>query len=161
MEEVKPAYGKRKIGQWILIYAVIGIIIYAGVYFFILNKNKVYSSSPQSNPSQNSITGQKFQDSNIYQYSYKIFPGSLTPKAQQALSGFNMQTKVLSDGSTQVDLIAIEQNYKNQSYIVKPGNSLYFIEKNMSDDSPENNTDKTTADDSAVIVDPQGFIVQS
>ncbi|HZQ29679.1 MAG TPA: hypothetical protein VFA93_01205 [Patescibacteria group bacterium] len=32
-------YGKRPLWQWILIYVVIGGIIYAAVYFFVLKKN--------------------------------------------------------------------------------------------------------------------------
>jgi plastocyanin len=32
-------YGKRPVWQWVLLYVVIGGIVYAGVYYFIINKN--------------------------------------------------------------------------------------------------------------------------
>ena len=66
----------------------------------------------------------------------------------------------MADASTLITLTATNPNYKNQTYTVKPGYSLYFVEKNTTDDSPENDTDRTSADDTAVIVDPQGMIVQ-
>jgi len=39
-------YGKRPLWQWILIYVVIGGIIYGLVYYFVFAKNGGYSYSP-------------------------------------------------------------------------------------------------------------------
>lgn len=68
-------YGKRPLWQWVIIYLVIGGIIYAGIYYFFLSKKGGYTppanqaqptieqSSPTSSPtgsiqqqSQNTVT---------------------------------------------------------------------------------------------------------
>lgn len=41
----KGGYGKRPLWQWILIYVVVGGIIYAGIYYFYYAKNGGYKSS--------------------------------------------------------------------------------------------------------------------
>lgn len=44
-------YGKRPLWQWILIYVVIGGIVYAGIYYFFMSKNGGYNyGSSQSEP---------------------------------------------------------------------------------------------------------------
>ncbi|HSX19117.1 MAG TPA: hypothetical protein VLE91_03200 [Candidatus Saccharimonadales bacterium] len=50
----KGGYGKRPLWQWILIYAVVGFVIYGAVYYFFLAKKGGYSSGGgQSAPSYN------------------------------------------------------------------------------------------------------------
>lgn len=47
-------YNKRPLWQWIVIYVILGAIVYAGVYYFFLNKNNGYknkSSMEYSTPS--------------------------------------------------------------------------------------------------------------
>ena len=44
MAEKKSYYGKRPLWQWILIYIVIGGIIYFLVYYFFLHKTGGYSA---------------------------------------------------------------------------------------------------------------------
>lgn len=40
-------YGKRPLWQWILLYAVIGGVVYLGIYYFYLAKKGAgYSYSP-------------------------------------------------------------------------------------------------------------------
>ena len=41
-ESNKGAYGKRPLWQWILIYAVIGGIVYGLIYYFVLAKKGNY-----------------------------------------------------------------------------------------------------------------------
>lgn len=38
----KSAYGKRPLWQWILLYLVIGAIIYGAVYYFVFAKKGGY-----------------------------------------------------------------------------------------------------------------------
>jgi hypothetical protein len=162
----QSGYKKRPLWQWVAIYLVIGAILYGGVYYFILAKNKttaqsLYGSNGQtSTPLATGSAGMvKFQDSPDYPNAYLIFPGELSSDAKTALTGFNMSTKMMTDGSTQVTLKAEESGYQDQVYIVKPGYNLYFIEKNLGDDDATANMDKNKADDSAVVVDPQGYII--
>lgn len=53
MEETVPTaanggYNKRPLWQWIVIYVILGAIIYGAVYYFFLNKNNGYNSSKSS-----------------------------------------------------------------------------------------------------------------
>lgn len=170
-EQIKP-YGKRPIWQWIVLYVVIAVVIYGLVYYFILGKKNTYnltsntqSGSSYATPTQamsspTAAMKQKFSDSSNYQYAYKIFPGTLSATAKQALTGFAMTTKNMPDGSIQVTLTAQKPEYKTQQYIVKTGYSLYFIEMNLRDDNTAENEDMNLHDDSAVVVDSQGYIAQ-
>lgn len=38
-------YGKRPLWQWIVIYIIVGGIVYAGIYYFVFAKNGGYNSS--------------------------------------------------------------------------------------------------------------------
>lgn len=63
-------YGKRPLWQWVVIYLVIGGIIYAAIYYFVLSKKGGYNynytapSGQQSAPS-NSTPSQN-QNSPVY-----------------------------------------------------------------------------------------------
>lgn len=41
----RSMYGKRPLWQWVLIYVVIGGIVYAAIYYFVLAKRGAYDSS--------------------------------------------------------------------------------------------------------------------
>lgn len=47
-EEYQSGYGKRPLWQWILIYAVVGIVIYGLIYYFVFAKKGGinYNASP-------------------------------------------------------------------------------------------------------------------
>ena len=47
--------------------------------------------------------------------------------------------------------------YKDQVYTVKTGEKLYFIEKFLQDD--QNGEEKNIKDDTAVLVDTEGYVV--
>src|SRR6266567_3458063 len=49
----KGSYGKRPLWQWILLYIVIGAIVYGAVYYLYLVPKGGYNA-PSSSPSQNS-----------------------------------------------------------------------------------------------------------
>ncbi len=161
--------GKRPFWQWAFLGVVVVIVVYGLVYYFVLAKqpssqsmtSAASSMKPTMAPKPTAGTAmQKFSDSSDYQYSYKIFPGALASESKQAMAGFAMTTKVMPDGSTQVTLTAQNPLYKTQQYMVKPGDTLYFIERNLKDDDPEKDTDKMMLDDTAILVDPQGNIIQ-
>lgn len=168
-EEGKPNYVKRPLWQWIALGVVVVVVIYGLVYYFVLAKKSSYNMttgvypSPTKTMSKVSPTGammQKFSDSVNYKYAYKIFPGTLSATARQAITGFAMTSKNLPDGSTQVTLTAEKPEYRTQSYTVKSGETLYFIEMNLRDDNSEENEDMNLHDDTAVLVNSQGYITQ-
>lgn len=41
-------YGKKSIWQWIIIYIIIGIIVYGLIYYFVLNKRGGYGGGGTS-----------------------------------------------------------------------------------------------------------------
>lgn len=49
-------YGKRPLWQWILIYLIIGGIIYYAVYYFAFANKGGYSNNTSAQPQQNSST---------------------------------------------------------------------------------------------------------
>jgi siroheme synthase len=165
VEEKQSGYGKRPLWQWIALYVVIAVVIYGAVYYFMSAKHQSgYSVSTTSSAKPTTTkppsTMQKFSDSNDFQYAYKIFPGNISAASKEAMAGFAFTTKAMSDGSTQITLTSQNQFYKTQQYVVKAGDSLYFIERNINDDDSEKDTDSKYTDDTAVIVDPQGYIAQ-
>lgn len=51
-------YGKRPLWQWILIYVVIGAIVYAGVYYFVFAKkgNNTYNYSANTSSGETQVS---------------------------------------------------------------------------------------------------------
>lgn len=54
-EEYQSGYGKRPLWQWILIYAVVGIVVYGLIYYFVFAKKggTNYNPSPTTAPTVN------------------------------------------------------------------------------------------------------------
>lgn len=117
------------------------------------NSNATTNSGNTQQP-----TSQRFSDQPYYSSSYLISSEPLSADAQTALSGFQMSKNALPDGTTQITLKSLKPEYKDQQYTLKPGEQLYFVEKYLQDD--QNNADYNMGDDSAVIVDAQGNVVQ-
>ena len=160
----------------ITIIIVLAIIIILGIWIYSasgtseINKQSSYNNlnNPSGNTAlstnqnnnqinQNNPTGQLFSDSPFASNSYLISTSTYDAKTKKALTGFNVTKKTLSDGSIQFTLNATNPEYQTQTYIVKPGEKLYFIENNLSDDTE--NEDKFLADDQAILVDANGYIV--
>ena len=157
-------------------YIILGVVVLILVVIggaLLLSGHKTPNSPRQlsnlptnQNQTQNQPVGagaggkQLFKNSPEYQYAYQIFPGTMSAQAKTAMNGFSMKTTSMPDGSTQVSFSSTNPNYKNQSYVVKKGYSLYFIERTTADDNTAQDTDRLYLDDTAVIVDPNGYIAQ-
>ena len=50
-------YGKRPLWQWLLIYLVVGAVIYGLIYYFVFNKSGGYNSGSTQAPTQKSGYG--------------------------------------------------------------------------------------------------------
>ena len=52
MDNQDTNYGKRPLWQWVLIYLVIGLVLYGLIYYFVLAKRgtSVYNSAPTIPP---------------------------------------------------------------------------------------------------------------
>lgn len=130
---------------------------------FIVGAFALYSFSisgrylQSSQPSHDTCT--KFSDTPYASNTYLISSDQLSQDAQTALSGFQLAKSQDSNGNTVITLTAMKAGYVNQSYTLKSGQSLYFIEVSFGDDNPQQ--DYSYADDHAVIVDSNGCIVTS
>ena len=138
----------------VLLIVVIGLLVYNGSVKKEQNDSNNNSAAPIS---QNNARPQLFSDSPLAKFAYLISTPTYDTNTQKALSGFTVTKKTLADGSIQVTLNAQNPEYKNQTYTVKTGEKLYFIEKTLRDDN--GTEDKFLGDDTAVLVDASGYIV--
>ena len=117
------------------------------------------TNTTQDNTNASATTGsQKFSDQPYYSYSYLISGDTLSADAKTALAGFDLNKQVMPDGTTQIMLKAQKAEYHDQQYTLQPGQQLYFLERMLGDD--QNNNENNLGDDSAVVVDAQGNVVQ-
>ena len=96
-EEAKPTangYGKRPLWQWIAIYVVIGIVVYAAIYYFVLAKKG--SSSNQANPYQSPATQTVTSPTEAAATS----PAASQNSVSLTSSGFTPATLTVKAGST-------------------------------------------------------------
>ena len=135
----------------IIITAVVIVSLIGGMYLF---KN-TQAKSVVASTNQKVVTQEKFDFKNAYE----IFPGPITAESKTAMAGFAIKSTLNTDGSTLIELSSTNPEYKNQRYTVKPGQKLYFIEKFAGEDSEKENTDTGLRDDSAIVVDVDGFVV--
>lgn len=105
------------------------------------------------------VAPQKLADQEYAKSAYLISGETLSSDAKLALTGFTMSQEKNADGTTTITLKAQKEEYHDQVYTLKPGEQLYFIEKFLRDD--ENNEEKNINDDTAVIVDAAGMIVEA
>ena len=102
--------------------------------------------------------GTKLSDEPYANYAYEVDPNNLSAQAKQALAGFTVSSKALDAGDTQITLAATgNPEYHTQVYTLKPGQKLYFIEKSWGDDGGDK--DFSYGDDTAVVVDQNGYVV--
>jgi hypothetical protein len=144
----------QKIMTWSSIYLILAGLALLAV---ACSANRAQTNATSGSPATNS--GTRLADTPQWKYAHLISEDSLDPAAQEAISGFTLQKSKLPDGNLQIKLIAKEQGYKDQSYTLQPGQQLFFIEKFMGDDT--DGREFNIGDDTAVIVDSNGHIVNS
>lgn len=124
------------------------------------SNSPVHSTNGQrGTPPSSSSAGNRFADQSYYNYSYLISGDALSTKAQQAVSGFQVTKQNMPDGTIQITLKALNPEYHDQQYTLKTGEQLYFIEMSLGDD-PSISEERNLRDDTAVVVDAQGNVVQ-
>ncbi len=146
-----------------ILFAAIGVVVVGGLFLALgrhrANPISVATAPAATSPSTAPTNKVKLSDSDYATSAYLIAPGTASTDAKQALDGFDMQTATQADGSIKVTLTAKRSGYSNQAYTVTPGQKLYFIETSMGDDGPD--FDENLGDDTAVLVDQDGYIVSS
>ncbi|MDE2399752.1 MAG: hypothetical protein KGL67_01955 [Patescibacteria group bacterium] len=140
------------------IIIIVVVLLAVVVMFFVLKGSGKKEENNLTAPiTQNSTGAQLFSSSPMAQYAYLISGPTLDSKAEEATMGFTITKKALPDGSMQITLNSQNAEYKTQTYTVKAGEKLYFVEKFLADDSE--NADKNLKDDTAILVDANGYIV--
>ena len=105
------------------------------------------------------IASTKFVDQPYYNSAYLISGTTMDDQAKQATAGFDIAKQDLPDGTTQYNLKALDSGFKDQVYVIKHGQKLYFIELSMGDDDSTANQENGMRDDMAVVVDADGNVV--
>jgi len=107
-----------------------------------------------------SMKGQKFSDLPMASNAGQIYPGVISESTKAAMSGWNIKTSALSDGSTQVSLIPTGSEASEgdtaHTFVVKTGEKLYFVDLNPNDDGPTE--DANSHDDLGILVDANGIV---
>lgn len=104
------------------------------------------------------VKGDKLTDSAIFQSAYEVYPGALTDAAKSALIGWDIKTMKNKDGSATVSMVPHNPEDPTNSYTVKAGEKLYFVEMTPADDKAEVNEDNNLRDDYGLIVNADGII---
>ncbi len=151
-----------------IVIVIIALLVVVFLIWIIMmkkssNPNNVYVAPTSQNVNNNVVSNnsaQLFADSPLAQSSYLISTSTYDANTKKALNGFTITKTTLSDGSMQIVLDTKNPEYKTQTYVVKPGEKLFFIERNLVDDATPGTSDKILGDDSAVLVDANGYIVQ-
>lgn len=117
------------------------------------------AAAPGSSAANTSSAQVRLQDTQYWPYAYLISGNVTSPQAEAALAGFQVVRTMQPDGSLQVTLKALQPEYHDQSYVVQPGQQLYFIETSMGDDA--GGQEYSLRDDTAVLTDANGYIIQS
>jgi hypothetical protein len=146
----------------LLIPGFIGLAVIIGLVFVFAKqpyRPPVAGPINQSSGNQTNSSSQPqlFESSPYKPYAYLISTDRIDASTQQALSGFKLEKQAIADGSQAITLKALDPGYADQSYAVKPGEKLYFIETTLGDD-PDNH-ELSLSDDSAILVNAQGYIV--
>lgn len=95
-DETTNSYGKRPLWQWILLYVVVGIVVYGLIYYFVLAKkgggytsstNNPYQSvtSPTAAETQVPSTNTKSQKFTVEGSEFAFTPSTLTVKKGEAV----------------------------------------------------------------------------
>jgi plastocyanin len=98
-ETAHPSYNKRPAWQWLVIYAVIGIIVYGLIYFlFLSKKQKPYSINT---PAQNTATVTQGAQTSLPSITTTPQTGQKVSEAKVSLtkSGFSPQTVTVKSGT--------------------------------------------------------------
>jgi hypothetical protein len=90
-------------------------------------------------------------------YAYRIYPGSVSGSAQQAMAGYSISTKV--SGANVVVAVSTAGSSQAPSQKTYPAaDTVYFVEASLGDDS--GTTELNPGDDGLIVTNPQGRIVE-
>lgn len=156
-----------------IIIAVLALIIIFETGYIVAKKvtTKVTSEIAEANPKVTQpnpppnrpapvflTKGATLSASPVFKYAYLMAPGTLSADTKAALVGWTIASKSQPDSSLVVTLTPKDSDDQFQSYTIKSGEKLYFIETTPADDVQDQDVDKNLRDDYGVIVDENGIV---
>ena len=139
---------------------VIGLVFLFGSVIALTLVQQYYHPTITHSKGQTTHRKEKFSTSIYPPFAHKIAPGDISPETEQALSYFILQKKKFSNGTIEVKLRPVAKGYQFETFLVKPGYSMYFA--TLPDAEGEIN-DTYTIDylyyDVPVLVDNKGYII--
>ncbi len=114
--------------------------------------------SPEAPTPGATVTTVRFADWRFRDKSFQVYPGPISGDTQQALAGFEL---TVQDQGNQVLLVlkALSPEYHDASIPVDKADTAYFVETSMRDDP--NGEENNLRDDGIIVVNPEGYILQS
>ncbi len=145
----------------LVIIIVVILVIIVGIYFAMRKSNPPVTSDIPVDQNQTTpppATQELFTNSPLAQYSYLISDPTMDANAKKATIGYTFTRTTLTDGSIQIVVKKPKaSDFQPETYIVQPGEKLYFIERQPGDDVVD--TDSNLGDDQVVLVDVNGYII--
>lgn len=90
-------------------------------------------------------------------YAYRIYPGTVSASAQQAMAGYSISTKV-SGANVVVAVSTVGSSQAPSQKTYPAADKVYFVEASLGDDS--GTTELNPGDDGLIVTNPQGRIVE-
>lgn len=84
----EEGYGKRPMWQWVVIYLVVGLVVYGAIYYFVLAKKGGYSYNNSAAPTNSAPAAQN----SIQISSFSFSPASLTVKVGDTVTWTNQDS---------------------------------------------------------------------
>ncbi len=116
------------------------------------------STTPTPAPSAGVPSSVRFDDSPYKRYAFQLYPGEISSQTKRALSGFELSVQD-EGGKVRVTLKALSSQYRDAQTVIDKGDTAYFIETSMGDDP--SGLEQDLGDDGIIVVNPQGYILQS
>ena len=60
-------YGKKSIWYWVVIYIIVGAVVYGAIYYYLMKKGSYNAQAPQYNAGEQNYNPQQNQGGNPYQ----------------------------------------------------------------------------------------------
>jgi hypothetical protein len=114
--------------------------------------------TPTPAPSAGTPSSVRFDDWPYKQYAFQIYPGDISSQTERALAGFQLSVQDQGD-KVRVTLKALSSRYRDAEVVIDKVDTAYFIETSMGDDP--SNVENNLSDDGIIVVNPQGYILQS
>jgi hypothetical protein len=112
-------------------------------------------SAGPSRPAPSASAGPLLSSEPFASYAYQVWPGTLNAAARQAMTGLSVSASRVRDG------ISVKAGVNGQpaaAHTYPGGTRVYVVETSLGDDS--NSSDYNLGDDSLVVTDARGRILQ-